>query len=150
MERPVHGCHRLGECLPALPAAKVHRHVQVMPQHIKVPTRCSSHIHLDLIGLLPSSKGFTNQFTVMDRTSRWPILIATTTTVDWANALFQGWVSRFGIPEVITLDRGPQLISSLWASLCNLLNIQHTQMTAYHPQSNGMASRTHFWPAALR
>jgi hypothetical protein len=47
-------------------------------------------------------------------------------------------VSRFGVPAVITSDRGAQFISSLWAALCSLLNIQHNQTTAYHPQSNGM------------
>jgi hypothetical protein len=75
--------------------AKVHRHVRVSPQNITVPTRHFSHIHLDLVGPLPPSKGFTHLFTVMDRTSRWPeaIPIAATTTVDCANALFQGWVT---------------------------------------------------------
>ena len=48
------------------------------------------------VGPLPSTKGFTHLFTVMDRLSVWSeaIPIAATTTVDCANALFQGWVSR--------------------------------------------------------
>jgi hypothetical protein len=72
--------------------AKVHRHVQVPPQHILVPSRRFSHIHVDMVGPLPASKGFTYLFTIIDRTSRWPeaIPIAATTTVDCANALFQG------------------------------------------------------------
>jgi len=125
--------------------AKVHRHVQVPPQHIPVPSRRFSHIHVDLVGPLPASKGFTHLFTIMDRTSRWPeaIPLNTTTTVDCANALFQGWVSRYGVPAVITSDRGAQFTSSLWAALCGLLNIQHNQTTAYHPQSNGMVERFH-------
>jgi len=44
---------------------------------------------------------------------------------------------------VITSDRGTQFTSSLWAALCSLLNIQHNQTTAYHPQSNGMVERFH-------
>ncbi len=36
-----------------------------------------------------------------------------------------------------------QFTSSLWAALCSLLNIQHNQTTAYHPQSNGMVERFH-------
>jgi hypothetical protein len=94
---------------------------------------------------MPASKGFTYLFTIIDRTSRWPeaIPIAATTTVDCANALFQGWVSRLGVLEVITSDRGAQFTSSLWAALCSLLNIQHNQTTAYHPQSNGMVERFH-------
>jgi hypothetical protein len=125
--------------------AKVHRHVQVPPQHIPVPTCHFSHINVDLVGPLPASKGFTYMFTIIDRTSRWPeaIPIAATSTVDCANALFQGWVSRFGVPAVITSDRGTQFTSSLWAALSSLLNIQHSQTTAYHPQSNGMVERFH-------
>ena len=120
--------------------AKVHCHVQVPPQHILVPTRRFSHIHVDLVGPLPPSKGFTYLFTIIDRTSRWPEAIpnADTTTVDCANALFQGWESRFKVLAVITSDHG-----ALWAALCSLLNIQHNQTTAYHPQSNGMVERFH-------
>jgi hypothetical protein len=63
---------------------KVHRHVQLPLQHISIPTCCFSHIHVDLVGPLPPSKGFTHLFTIIDRTSRWPeaIPIAATTTVD--------------------------------------------------------------------
>jgi hypothetical protein len=46
--------------------AKVHRHVQVPPQ--QVPARPFSHIHVDLVGPLPASKGFTYLFTIIDRT----------------------------------------------------------------------------------
>jgi hypothetical protein len=97
--------------------AKVHRHVQVPLQHIPVPPRRFSHIHVDLVGSLPASKGFTYLFTIIDRTSHWPeaIPIAATSTVDCANALFQGWVSRFGVLAVITSDRGTKFTSSLWA-----------------------------------
>jgi hypothetical protein len=125
--------------------AKVHRHVQVPPQHIPVPSRHFSHIHVDLVGPLPAFKSFTYLFTIIDRTSRWPeaIPIAATTTVDCANVLFQGWVSRFGVPAVITSDRRAQFTSSLWAALCSLLNIQDNQTTAYHPQSNGMVECFH-------
>jgi transposase InsO family protein len=125
--------------------AKVNRQVQVPPQHIPVPTRRFSHIHVDLVGPLLASKGFTYLFTIIGRTSCWPeaIPIAATTTVDCANALFQGWVSRFGVLAVITSDRGAQFTSSLWAALYSLLNIQHNQTTANHPQSNGMVERFH-------
>ena len=65
------------------------------------------------------------------------------TTADCARALFVGWVSRFGVPASITSNRGAQFTSALWAGLCSLLNIQHSSMTAYHPQSNGLVERFH-------
>ncbi len=52
-------------------------------------------------------------------------------------------MSRFGVPAVITSDRGNQFTSSLWAALCTLLNIQHSQATSYHLRSNGMVERFH-------
>jgi transposase InsO family protein len=60
-----------------------------------------------------------------------------------AKALTFTWISRFGVPKTITSDRGPQLTSSLWFQLCEMLNISHIQTTAYHPESNGAVERLH-------
>jgi hypothetical protein len=125
--------------------AKVHRHVSLQAAHIPVPVRRFSHLHVDLVGPLPRSSGFSYLFTVVDRTTRWPeaVPLASTTAADCAAALLQGWIQRFGVPDTITSDRGPQFTSSLWAALCSLLSIKHTQTTAYHPQSNGLVERFH-------
>jgi hypothetical protein len=125
--------------------AKVHRHVSLQAAHIPVPVRRFLHIHVDLVGPLPRSSGFAYLFTVVDRTTRWPeaVPLASTTAADCAAALLQGWIQRFGVPDTITSDRGPQFTSSLWAALCSLLSIKHTQTTAYHPQSNGLVERFH-------
>ncbi len=140
MERSLHRCYRLGEGLPGLPAGQgppictgtPSTHPGTHPLFQPHPRRPG--------GPLPVSKGFTYLFTIIDRTSRWPeaIPIAATTTVDCANALFQGWESRFKVLAVITSDHG-----ALWAALCSLLNIQHNQTTAYYPQSNGMVESFH-------
>jgi hypothetical protein len=125
--------------------SKVHRHVTLQAAHIPVPVRRFAHLHVDLVGPLPRSSGFSYLFTVVDRTTRWPEAIPLTsiTAADCAAALLQGWIQRFGVPDTITSDRGPQFTSSLWASLCTLLSIKHTQTTAYHPQSNGLVERFH-------
>ncbi len=124
---------------------KVQRHVTLEPEHIPVPHRRFSHLHVDLVGPLPKSAGFTHLFTVMDRTTRWPeaIRLSSTAAADCAAALFTGWIQRFGVPSTITSDRGPQFTSALWAALCKLLNINHIPTTAYHPQSNGLVERFH-------
>jgi hypothetical protein len=122
---------------------KVHRHVHLQPAEIPVPHRRFGHIHVDLVGPLPPSRGHTYLFSIIDRTSRWPeaIPLASITAANCAKALFAGWVSRFGVPATITSDRGAQFTSALWAGLCSLLNIQHSPTTAYHPQSNGLVER---------
>ncbi len=104
-----------------------------------------THIHVDLVGPLPPSRGHTYLFTIIDRTSKWPeaIPLSSITAADCARALFAGWVSQFGVPATITSDRGAQFTSALWAGLCSLLNIQHSPTTAYHPQSNGLVEQFH-------
>ncbi|MFO0002781.1 MAG: transposase family protein, partial [bacterium] len=102
--------------------SKVHRHVSLQAAHIPVPVRRFSHLHVDLVGPLPRSSGFSYLFTMVDRTTRWPeaVPLASTTAADCAAALLQGWIHRFGVPGTITSDRGPQFTSSLWAALCSL------------------------------
>jgi hypothetical protein len=122
---------------------KIHRHVKLQPE--PVPRRHFSHLHIDLVGPLPKSAGYTHLFTIMDRTTRWPeaVPVSATSATDCAAALFSEWVQRFGLPAAITSDRGPQFTSAVWAALCRLLNIRHIPTTAYHPQSNGLVERFH-------
>ena len=47
----------------------------------------------------------------------------------------------FGIPSVITCDRGPHFISSWWQALCAKLGIRVAYAQAYHHQANGRAER---------
>jgi hypothetical protein len=116
---------------------KVHRHVHLQPTEIPVPHHHFAHLHVDLVGPLPPSRGHTYLFTIIDWTSRWPeaIPLASITTADCTRAP----------PATITSDRGAQFTSALWAGLCSLPNIQHSPTTAYNPQSNGFVERFHRW-----
>jgi hypothetical protein len=85
-------------------------------------------VHVDLVGLLPPSRGNTYLFTVIDRTSQSPeaIPLSSISIAVCARALILEWISRYGVSAIITADRGAQFISALWAALCNLLSISHT------------------------
>jgi hypothetical protein len=52
-------------------------------------------------------------------------------------------VSRFGVPELVTTDRGTQFTSATWACLASKLGFKHVTTSAYHPQANGMVERLH-------
>jgi cleavage and polyadenylation specificity factor subunit 1 len=132
------------ECM-ACQRGKVYRHVHLQAEPITVPSRRFAHLHVDLVGPLPPSRGFTYLFTMIDRTTRWAeaVPLAAITAADCAKALAAGWIARFGVPDVITSDRGAQFTSTLWASLCNILNITRNTTTAFHPQANGMVERWH-------
>jgi transposase InsO family protein len=94
---------------------------------------------------LQYSNSFNYIFTIIDRTSKWmeAIPLSETSTAACAKASTFTWISRFGVPETITFDRGPQLTSNLWFQLCEMLNISHKQTTAYHPESNDAVERLH-------
>ena len=117
------------------------KHVHTPVQAFATPSRRFAHLHVDLVGPLPSSKeGFTHLFTIVDRTTRWPeaVLMKNTAATDYAIALTSGWIAHFGVPVVITSDRGVQFTSAIWQILCKTLRIKCVVTTAYHPQSNGL------------
>ena len=49
--------------------------------------------------------------------------------------------SRFGLPDNIISDRGPQFASDLFQELCKSLGMRSSLTTAFHPQSNGGTER---------
>ena len=125
--------------------SKVTRHVDTGVGKFDQPSRRFGHIHVDIVGPLPSSQSHRYLFTIIDRSTRWPeaVPMKNTQTADCVTALLNGWISRFGIPNIITSDRGAQFTSALWQDLAKRLGIQTTNTTAYHPESNGMIERFH-------
>ena len=124
---------------------KVQRHTRTDIGIFPQPQRRFAHIHVDIVGPLPASNGFRYLFTVIDRSTRWPEAtpMEYETASACASALLSSWISRFGLPEHITSDRGSAFISGLWSSLVKLLGVQLHHTTAYHPQSNGLVERCH-------
>ena len=105
-------------CIPCQ-TSKVQSHIRTPLEKIEVPHRRFDHIHVDLVGPLPPSQGFTHLLTVVDRFTRWPeaIPLSTTDALTCANALVAQWIARFGVPMDISSDRGSQFTSQLWAYL---------------------------------
>ncbi|GFS10956.1 Pol polyprotein [Elysia marginata] len=131
------------ECL-ACQSSKIKSHVRSVVK-IPVPEKRFSHIHIDLVGPLPPSEGFTYLLTIIDRSSRWPeaVPITNTSASECAKALIRHWIARFGVPLDMTSDRGSQFTSALWTEMANQLGIQLHRTSAYHPQSNGLVERFH-------
>lgn len=125
--------------------AKISRHVSTPVSHFISPTSRFGHVHMDIVGPLPSSQGYNYCLTCVDRFSRWPEAIPVenieATTV--AKAFLSGWVARFGPPLRITTDQGRQFESHLFRELNMLLGSQHLRTTAFHPAANGLVERMH-------
>jgi transposase InsO family protein len=69
--------------------------------------------------------------------------LAATAAADCAHALFVHWISRYGVPDFVTSDRGPQFASEVWAAMCRRLGIIKKLTTAFHPQANGLVEHLH-------
>ena len=133
-----------GSCV-SCQRAKVHKHTRAPLEPFSVPERRFDHVNVDLVGPLPSSRGFTYLLTMVDRTTRWPeaVPLSSTTAAEVARAFIAVWVARFGTPADLSSDRGAQFTSELWSALANSLGVKLHRTTAYHPQANGLCERFH-------
>ena len=125
--------------------AKIHRHTVTPLVSFPTPSARFDVVHVDIVGPLPTSQGFTYLLTCVDRFTRWPeaIPLSDITAETVAQAFLMGWIARFGVPSTIVTDRGRQFESQLWNNLMTLLGSKRARTTAYHPQTNGMVERFH-------
>ncbi|KAF2345355.1 Reverse transcriptase domain [Trinorchestia longiramus] len=125
--------------------SKVTKHNRAALQACAFTGNKFDSVHLDLVGPLPSSRGYSYLLTMIDRFTRWveavPISDITAETV--ARTFVHSWIARFGVPLRITHDRGAQFASKLWADVSSLLGCANFSTTAFHPQSNGLIERVH-------
>ncbi|XP_066946030.1 uncharacterized protein [Macrobrachium rosenbergii] len=93
--------------------SKVGRYTEAGVGKFPQPERYFSHIHIDVVGPLPPSGGSRYLLTVVECSTRWPEAtpMQEATASACAEALLSSWVSRFGIPDHITTDRGPAFLS---------------------------------------
>jgi len=101
-------------------------------------------IAVDILGELPRTEnGNRYVLVVADYFSKWtesfPMPNMEASTV--AKIMVEEVISRFGVPAKIHSDQGRQFESRLFQEMCQLLGIDKTRTTAYHPQSDGMVER---------
>ena len=69
------------------------------------------------------------------------ILHLPTTTTEQVVRSMKATFARFGIPELIVSDNGPQYTSDAWKEFCRLYDIEHSTSSPHNPQGNGHAER---------
>jgi len=144
--------HEIVQCCLICQKQKVGKHTKAALQQLQHPASRFAVIHIDLVGPLPVSNNaernnvpYKYLLTCIDRFTRWieAIPLSTITAAEVAEALINGWISRFGVPLEIVTDRGRQFESELFGELSKLCGFIRLRTTAYHPQSNGMIERQH-------
>ena len=131
------------ECLPCQ-RAKIHKHTVPPIADFAVPAKRFQHIHMDLVSM-PHSNGYNHLLTIVDRFSRWPVAIpiADINAETILDQFAHGWIATYGVPEIVTTDRGSQFTSQIFRQLLTNWGTKHITTTAYHPESNGMVERLH-------
>ena len=128
--------------LSTVPNIKIQQHVITPLSTFAMPDARFDYIHIDLVGPLPSSNGYSYILTYTDRFTHWaeaiPIVDITAETV--AHAFVSGWISIFGVPSTITTDCGCQFESTL----VEFLGSAWICTTAYHPIANGIIDNLKF------
>ncbi|XP_076862347.1 TGF-beta receptor type-2 isoform X2 [Brachyhypopomus gauderio] len=95
-------------------------------------------IHIDFAGPFEDRMFLV----VVDAHSKWPdvaIMRSTTTgkTIEQLEEMF----SRYGIPEQLVSDNGPQFVAEEMEAFLKMNGIQHIKSAPYHPSTNGLAER---------
>jgi transposase InsO family protein len=96
---------------------------------------------MDLITDLPSIDDCDSILVVVHRrNTKGAILIPTAKNLTREGAgqlLLDNLYKRFGLPDEMLSDRGPQFAAKAFRELLKLLGIKLNLTTAYHPQTDG-------------
>ena len=116
-----------------------------IPTEGSTSTRPFANCSMDLITDLPQVDGYDSILVVVDQgLSKGIVLVPcnkTITSEQTAKLLLENLYKRFGLPDKIISDRGPQFASKAFLELLKLLGVKSALSTAYHPQTDGTTER---------
>ncbi len=102
------------------------------------PSTPWQRVHVDFAG--PFRK---RMFLILvDGHSKWPEVIEmSTTSSEKTIEVLRRIIARYGLPQQLVSDNGPQFTSEEFARFMKTNGIKHIRTTPYHPSSNGLAER---------
>ena len=109
-------------------------------QPIPIPSQPFEVVSMDFIPELPTSNGFDNIFVIVDKLTKYAIIIPTTiriTKEEAARLFFKHIISKFGIPCQVISDRDTRWRGDFWKEICRLMGMRRSLTTSYHPQADG-------------
>ena len=102
------------------------------------PSQPWQRVHIDFAGPFLDKM----YFLVIDAHSKWPeIFEMTQTSTTRTIAILRHLFAKYGLPQQIVSDNGPQFISNEFAQFMKLNSIKHIFSAPYRPASNGVVER---------
>ena len=100
---------------------------------------------MDFITDLPLVDSFDSILVVVDQGLTKGVILTpcnkTITAEETGRLLLENLYKRFGLPDKIISDRGPQFMSKSFVKLLKLLGTTSALSTAYHPQTDSTTER---------
>ena len=130
IEKTVSSCHTCQSMRSAPPTAQIHPWI--------FPTRPWSRVHVDFAGPV----GGNTYLVIVDAYSKFPEVVKMkNTTGNTTVTVLRDIFSRYGLPEILVSDNGPQFTSKEFEQFCTKNGIKHRTSAAYKPSTNGQAER---------
>ena len=98
----------------------------------------------DIMGPLPTSESGNKYILVVtDLFTKWveAFPLCETSSVTLVTVLVDHVICRFGVPVVLHSDQGANPCSEVIKAACQLLGMEKTRASAYHPQGNRKIER---------
>jgi len=108
-----------------------------------VTTQPLELVCMDYLSLETSKGGYQNILVITDHFTKLATAIPTKnqTAKTTADALFNNFITFYGLPLRLHSDQGANFESQLIKELCMLTGIQKSRTTPYHPMGNGIVER---------
>ena len=129
VERMVRDCVACQSVRPVPPVAPVHP--------FRWPERPWARVHVDF-----AEKDRQSFLLVHDSHSKWlEVVHCPDTTATRTVAVLRNLFARYGLPQVLVSDNGPQFVSEEFKTFLRTNGVRHVLTPPYHPASNGAAER---------
>ena len=124
--------------------SKVNLHNKTKVQSFQLPSSDRFHVvHIDIVGPLRPSRTVNSAHpsdlrylvTMISRATRWfkVVQVASITAETVTEVFVHHWISRFGVPLYLVIDRGQQFESRLLKQLSSAVGFHRLRCSAYHP-----------------